>query len=189
MLNEPSPGLASNEDLARLVEDLGDTSTNGLARVEGLLARFPEDSRLHFLKGSLLAAERQYDAGRFAMRRAVELAPDFHLARYQLGFLELTSGDAEAAQVTWAPLQELEEENALRRLSDGLSRLARDEFDPAIQMLERGMRENSEFPAINHDIGLILDALRERKTAVADDEPLSAAQLMLHQFRARGPSH
>ena len=51
---------------------------------------------------------------------AVALAPDFLIARYQLGFFELTSGEVDNALATWGPLLRLPEDNYLRQFVEGM---------------------------------------------------------------------
>ena len=84
-----------------------DAGGRGLAATDAALADYPADPRLLFLRGSLLAGLQRYDEARAAIAGAVELAPEFAIARFQLGFLQLTSGAAREAETTWAPLRRL----------------------------------------------------------------------------------
>lgn len=160
----------------------------GLDHVEALLRRYRVDPRLHFLRGSLLAALQRYDEGRAAMAEALVINPDFAIARYQLGFLELTSGNPEAASIVWRPLQSLAPDNPLRVLADGLNHFAVDDFAVAIEKIERGMTLNVENPAINRDLQLLINAARE-KLGSADAEPISSTHLLLQQYRAKPTQH
>ncbi len=84
----------------------------------------------------------------------MELAPDYTLARYQLGFFELTSGEADRALSTWGPPLQPPNENYLRRFVEGLTHLIRDEFGPAIEQFEAGMSLNTDNAPMNNDIDL-----------------------------------
>src|ERR1700729_1605542 len=86
----------------------------GMASLEEAIESWPRDPRLRFLKGSMLAARERYADAKAEMRRAVDLAPDFAIARFQLGLLLLSSGDAFGALETLGPLQALAPENYLR---------------------------------------------------------------------------
>src|SRR5260221_244134 len=92
------------ERLSEVAAIVAGDDVKGLDRLDGLIGEFPRDARLHFLRGSVLAGLRRYEEARVAMQRAVEIAPHYALARFQLGFLEVTSGDAAAAEATWRPL-------------------------------------------------------------------------------------
>jgi tetratricopeptide (TPR) repeat protein len=163
----------------------------GLVEIDRLLGIYSRDPRLHFLKGSILAGVQRYEEGRAAMRQAIDIAPDYHLARFQLGFLEFTSGMPQAAVETWTPFIELDEGAAFRLLSEGLNKLAYDEFAEADSLLRRGVAANFEHPLINADMQLLLDDIADKltKTATHDEQPSavgSAAHQMLQQFELRG---
>ncbi|RZA18364.1 MAG: hypothetical protein EOP02_20240, partial [Proteobacteria bacterium] len=70
--------------MAGLVKALQGSDADDLAAVDRLAARYPADPRLHFMRGSILAGRKKPIEAHAALSRAVELAPDFHIARYQL---------------------------------------------------------------------------------------------------------
>ncbi len=124
------------------------------------------------------------------MAEAVAIAPAYAIARFQLGFLELTSGDAAAAVSTWGPLGQLPQGDPLRLFSQGLQHLARDEFETAIELLERGVAANTEIPALNGDMRLIIDKTNEtRVQGPAAEEPMSSAHMLLQQNAAKATKH
>lgn len=166
--------LCPDAALGAVVEQLRDDDEGGLAGIARLLGEWPLDPRLHFLKGSVLAGLQRYDEGRAAMARAIEIAPDYALARFQLGFLDLTSGRAIDALGVWQPLTGLPEDEPLRVLAEGLACLASDRFAEARQLLLRGMALNTENPIINTDMQLILDEIEGILRAKGED-PGSAA--------------
>ena len=148
-----------------------------------------------------MAGLQRYDEGRRAMARAVEIAPNFALARFQLGFLDLTSGRALDACGVWSPLGNLPQDEPLRVLAEGLANLASDNFSEARRLLQKGMALNSENPLINADMQLILDEIAELPDIipgaapalpqVADSEepaPISAVDQLLRQSQLRGGS-
>ncbi|MFT4025389.1 MAG: hypothetical protein QM676_01110 [Novosphingobium sp.] len=195
--------LCPAEPLDALVAQLQHDDEGGLARLGELLASWPLDPRLHFLQGSVLAGQQRYDEGRRAMARAVEVAPEYALARFQLGFLDLTSGRALDAIAVWTPLAALPDDEPLRVLAEGLSNLAADQFSEARRLLKRGMELNKANPLVNADMQLILDQIENlpdgprpeasRPAAPAEaDVPASAVDLLLQQSRLkddRGTRH
>ena len=179
--------LCHDSDLQTLVAAIQSDDANDLHEVDRLLTRFPDDPRLHFMRGSILAGRQQAILAHDALARAVELAPDFHLARYQLGFFELTSGEADRALSTWGPLLRLAEDHYLRRFVEGLIHLVRDEFDEAITEMEQGITLNQENEPLNNDIRLLLAECRKLAADSAGKGPggdgdLSATSLLLGQF-------
>jgi hypothetical protein len=146
-------------------------------------AGYPSDARLHFLRGSLLAGLQRYGEAREAMQAATTLSPDFILARFQLGFLEFTSGDAAAASATWAALRNLPERAPLRLFVDGLEALAADQFDEATALLAAGIAENTTIQPLNADMQLIIDTIRQAHPGPEQgDKAVSATHLLLQQY-------
>lgn len=177
--------LCDDSELQQLIAAIQSDDGNDLVEVDRLLARFPEDPRLLFMKGSILASKQMAIQAHEALARAVALAPDFHIARYQLGFFELTSGEADRALSTWGPLLRLAEDHYLRRFVEGLTHLVRDEFASAIAELEAGLALNRENKPLNNDIKLILVECRKLAAEGAgdgNDGDLSATSLLLGQF-------
>jgi tetratricopeptide (TPR) repeat protein len=160
----------------------------GLQRLRELLGEFPRDPRLHFLEGSLLAGRGRYDEARRAMTTSVQIAPDYEIARFQLGFLELTSGLAEEAIATWRPLLEPSPRGFLGLFARGLEHLARDRFDEAVADLRDGMAQNRENPNLNNDMQLVIDKVAELK-GQEQGETSSATHLLLQQYGAKPTKH
>ncbi len=148
--------LCSDAEMAALIEVMEQAGGGDVEAADALIARFPEDPRLHFMRGSLLAGSGRPIEAHGSLARAVELAPDFHLARYQLGFFELTSGEVDEALSTWGPLLRLPEGAYLRRFVEGLTHLIRDEFGEAIACLRSGIALNRENEPLNNDIRLVI---------------------------------
>lgn len=182
--------LCPDDALTDVLALAGPDEPAALARLAALIADHPADPRLHFLQGSLLAAQQRYDEGRAAMQRAVAIAPEYAIARFQLGLLELSSGDAAAADATLAPLADAPGEAALSVFARGLRHLARDELDAAAELLRRGQDLNHEHPLINRDMELIVAKIAEDRVAAAPaGEDVSAAHLLLRQYADKSTKH
>ncbi len=160
----------------------------GIAEIELALKDFPNDARLHFLKGSLSIGLNRHITAHSALSRAVEIDPDFILARFQLGFFELTSGEASTALATFAPLHGLSDEHWLRHFVEGLEALIADRFEDCIHHLRAGQRANTENPPLNRDMDLIIEKCEglTRKGALpeANREEMSATSLLLKSSRS-----
>ena len=142
-------------------------------QTQALLAEFPEDARLHFMLGSMLIGEGRLIEGHAAMARAVALAPDYAIARFQLGLFQLTSGEADNALETWGRLDRLPDGHYLRHFVDGL---------------RAGIAANSETPPLNNDMNLIISKCKDLKTTPRQTdagEQLSETALILQHFAPR----
>lgn len=169
------------ELMTAIAADKGDE----IALVDRALGDYPDDPRLHFLRGSLLAAIGRPIEALSALKAAVALAPDFAIARFQLGFFQLTSGEAGDALSTWGPLALLPEGHYLRTFVAGLTYLIRDEFATAIEQLRLGIAGNEENLPLNRDMQLIIDRVSDLAVGDAGDETMSATSLLLGQFSGR----
>lgn len=178
--------LCPEDVLLKLAELAAGDTAQGLGRTETLLQSY-DDPRLHFLKGSLLAASQRYPEAVAPMRRAIEIAPEFHIARFQLGLLLLTSGLVPEAAEVWAPLAGLEPNDPLRLFSTGLQHMARDEFAEAERLLRLGIAGNQQHPALNKDMQMVLDGMAAPPHD-GDGDQSSHAQWLL-QLAAKPTAH
>lgn len=197
-----SETLCADGPITEMLALAGVDEPAALARIEILLTDHPGDPRLHFMKGSLLAAQERYPEGRAAMRQAVQLAPGYDIARFQLGLLELSSGDAEAADTTLQPLADAGGGTGLSLFALGLRHLARDDLDQAETLLRRGIDINDEHPLVSRDMELMLAGIADaRASGAAETQPpagsaaadahadVSAAHLLLQRYADKSTKH
>jgi hypothetical protein len=170
--------------LVRIAQD----QDGGVAEVGRVLGDFPNDPSLLFLYGSLAAGQRDYATACDAMRRAIDVAPAFHIARFQLGLLLLTSGEAITAQETWGPLHSLPSGHYLRVFVNGLHRLILDDFSEAVRLLEEGIALNHENAPMNRDMQMIVDEVRS-KQMTGGPEGTSSVDLLLRQAALKPTKH
>lgn len=186
--------LCSDEEMTQLLQAMQMGAADELGLAERLIEAYPEDARLHFLRGSMLAGSGRPIEAHAALSRAVALAPDFALARFQLGFFELTSGEAARALATWEPLDTLPHEHYLAHFVRGLRHLIQDHFGEAIRELGEGISVNEENLPLNRDMQLIIDECRRQGAGDAPsetpsgEEEASATSFLLDQF-GRGTTH
>jgi hypothetical protein len=182
--------LCDDQIMQELIQAM-QTDDDQIERVDELLADFPEDARLHFLRGSMLVGKKRLIEAHRSLSRAVSLAPDFDIARFQLGFFQLTSGEAAEALETWGRLDRLPEGHYLRKFVDGLRCLIRDEFANAIGKLREGIALNQENPPLNRDMQLIIDECQPllAGSGAGADEATSQTSLILQQFTDRSNVH
>jgi tetratricopeptide (TPR) repeat protein len=189
-MNQATLNLCPDDQMTGLLARVQADDQTGLAAIDQSLVHYPSDPRLHFLRGSVLAGIQRYDEGRLAMRQAIEIAPGFELARFQLGFLEFTSGMANEAFQIWTPFDALPETAPFRLFAMGLVYLAQDDFAECDRLLRQGIELNQEHPLINGDMQLILDEIAPRLDAIqepsaAEPASASAAHQLLQQFELK----
>jgi len=185
----PAADPCPDDLLGVTVRSFGSDQADNLSKVESLLGDYPADARLLFLRGSLLAGLERFAEARSAMESALHAVPDYPIARFQLGFLELTSGEPARALETWRPLHRLAADHPLRLFEQGLEHLIADRFADAIDLLRQGIVRNVELEPLNRDMGLLIDRMQAAidKPAAAE-EGLSATHLLLQRYGAIHPT-
>ena len=139
-----------------------------------------------FLAGSEHASAGQFDQAELAFASAVLLAPQFPLARYQLGLLQFSSHRAPLALLTWQPLFGLPQEDALLHFVRGFAALAQDAFDDTLQHFRAGLACQPANPALCADILQLVEAVeRLRSGQPADTDAPDAGHVLLSAY-ARG---
>lgn len=110
-----------------------------------------------FLIASDEAAAGHVEAAEAAFAQAVLLAPAFHLARYQLGLLQFSSGRASVALITWQPLLDLAESDPLPHYVRGFGALAQDDFAQALAHYRAGLERENPNPAVAADVMKVVE--------------------------------
>jgi predicted Zn-dependent protease len=150
-----------NDELLRIALDAinQDRHADAVSMLKTLLER---DAR-HVFGTYLLAAEHaqlgMMDRAEDGFRKTVELAPDFPMARFQLGQIHLTKNDAAAAKAVLAPLADLPAGQALSGYAKGLIAAANEDIGEAIRQLQSGLACEQDIPALAADMQRVLDNL------------------------------
>jgi tetratricopeptide (TPR) repeat protein len=128
-----------------------------LNQIKAAVAQDPRNAELRYLLGAELAQQREYDAAVAEMSRALELDPNLHYARFQLGLLYLTMAQPNQSIATWAPLEALDESAALKYFKRGLESLIRDDFESCVGLLRQGIELNTQNAPLNRDMKMVID--------------------------------
>jgi tetratricopeptide (TPR) repeat protein len=149
-----------------------------------------------FLLGAELAAMGNMDQAEAAFANATRLAPDFPMARYQLGLLQFSSGRAAIALLTWQPLLHLPDSDPLPHFVNGFAALAQDRFNEALRHYEQGLSLNTTNDALSGDIEKVIagiKALAPGAAPAADDPSELAAEsdthVLLANYQQQGRPH
>lgn len=164
---------------------------SGNNRTEEAVALFTQASQEapgsgipHFLIGSEYAAAGDAEAAEQAFARAVLLAPDFGLARYQLGLLQFSTARAAMALVTWQPLLSLPPADPLVHFVRGFEALARDGFDEALHHYREGLACNDINQGLAADIQRLVEAVERLPGPQAAPAPSEEVEPPAHVLLA-----
>jgi tetratricopeptide (TPR) repeat protein len=140
----------------------------------------PSSGIPHFMMASELATLGEFDRAEEAFVNAVRLAPDFAIARYQLGLLQFSSGRAAQALATWQPLLDLPgNEPVARALACfvlGYTALAQDDFGFALSHFQTGLTYDTGNQALSDDVGKVIERVQELISNASAIEAISHAQ-------------
>lgn len=134
----------------------------GVAEIQlrAAVAMRPESHQAHYLLGATLAqAGRAIDAEN-SFLACLGVAPDFGIARFQLGLLQIVGSRLDHGCATLRPLTILSDGNYLKWFAQGLIELVRGDQSAAVQSLEQGLALNQQIPALNHDVRGILSRVQ-----------------------------
>jgi tetratricopeptide (TPR) repeat protein len=153
----------------------------------------PASAMPHFLMGSEYAALREVEKAETALANAVVLAPTLHIARYQLGLLQFSSGRPSLAFVSWGPLLELDESQPLLHFVRGFGALAQDDFTAAEAHFEAGLLRNHDNPPLSADIQKVIAGIRQAKAArgpaAKSEEGEAAKHVLVSNYGKFGTLH
>ncbi len=150
-----------NDELLRIALDAvnHDHHADAVSMLKTLLERDPK----HVFATYLLAAEHaqlgMMDRAEEGFRKTVQMAPDFPIARFQLGQMCLVQGNAAGAKAILAPLTELPATMALSNYAKGLIAAADENPGDAIRHLQDGLACAQDIPALAGDMRGVIDRL------------------------------
>lgn len=148
-----------------------------------------------YMLGAEYAQIGMMDRAAQHMEQAIEMDPDLHTARFQLGLLHITCNQPAQALSVLAPLEKLPESAAFHHFGVGLQHLLKDQLAACRQSLLRGIELNSASATpnlpLNADMNKLLNALAEfgdgAQTAAAMGQPnVEAGFLMSAYNRSNG---
>lgn len=173
------------DDIARLMSGPDDEA---IVQLDAALARWPDDHRLWFLRGSIYAGQQRRSEARADFTRTIALVPDFDIARFMLGMIDLLDGQVSEATAIWATLDDrLSQHDALWLFKTGLLALCDDRFDVALDWLKCGLAVNQRYPGIDGYIETIVAHLETLMRKV-DDEAMGG-HLLLSGYLASRTRH
>lgn len=187
--------MRNDSSFDRLIAQGLEASRNN--RTEEAVALFTQASQEtpgsgipHFLIGSEYAAAGDVEAAEQAFARAVLLAPEFGLARYQLGLLQFSTARAAMALVTWQPLLALPPADPLVHFVRGFEALARDGFADALHHYREGLACHDINQGLAEDIQRLVEAVErlpdpQETSSTAGEEVEPPAHVLLAAYAKR----
>ena len=139
--------------------------TSKVADLERAVVAEPSNPDLRHLLAAEYAQVGEYAQAQREFREVLALNPAAHVARFQLGLLDLTLGEPGRSMEVWAPLELLPAGAALKSFKRGLEALIRNEFETCARLLGEGIEANTQNLPLNDDMRRILARLPAGPTA------------------------
>lgn len=145
---------------------------DALVALKSLVERDPLNAPGRYLLAAQHAQMGLMDKAEVGFREAVNLAPEFPMARFQLGQLLLTRGAADEARAVFEPLTK--QANAVGRYAAALAAAAQEDRTTAVAALQEGLALPQDVPALAADMRQVLEnllALGDTPAERSDDAP------------------
>lgn len=143
-------------DQALQASQANDTQKS-IGLIKTALEHSPEDARMWYMLGSLYADIGIYDKAIAQMEKALKIDLNYHIARFHLGLLYLMSRRQETAEATWAALDTLGENHYLTLFKAGLLKIAADEIEEGIELIQAGIQKNHLVESLNEDMRTVIE--------------------------------
>ena len=144
---------------AALQASRADDTAATLEHLQRAAALDPASSAPYFVLAAHHAQSRDNDLAEAAYLECLQRAPGLAIARFQLGLLQLTMGRPAVAQVSWGPLLQGTDADALTHFVHGLVAMLAGDANAARERLLKGISLNQDNEPLNVDMRGVLDRL------------------------------
>lgn len=183
MTERPSPLLDAQELLQLAVLDINASRHDGaIAKLKEACALEQGNASLHFLLAAEHAEIGLQDRAMDGMKRALELDPSLHIARFQLGLIHFSQGRLSSASAAWDALDQLDDDNTLRLYKTALLDIGAARHETAVTLLERALHAQPDIPALRDDIARTLEDVRRRLQSEQDETDTTTGHALLHRY-------
>jgi len=159
-----------------LAASTGNDSEASVAYLKRAIALDERMAEPHYLLGAEYAGKGLYALAISELQAALARKPELAAARFQLGLLFLTLARVEEAAATWGLLDMLPHEHPFYLFKSGLLHLIQEQFDKATILLKEGIAANTENPALNRDMQLVLEEISRKQAGASGAATASAAE-------------
>ena len=120
------------------------------------LALAPGAAMPHYLRATNHAHAGRFELAEASYMACLNRAPEFAIARFQLGLLQASGGRPAVAHASWEPLLALPDEHALKLLALGLLALLAEDWATARRLIAQGIATNHDNEPLNDDMRGVL---------------------------------
>ena len=140
---------------ATFMLDKGDVS-RALSELQAVVTHSPNNPVAQFNLGRAHAARGEYEQARQLFQKAIDLKPDYVLARLSLAELQLTQRDFDAAfKSAQEVLLKYDRNNNTARLVESAALMGQKKFGDSRQLLDSMLKANASSPNVLFQLGVV----------------------------------
>jgi tetratricopeptide (TPR) repeat protein len=159
---------------ATFLLDKGDIA-KALSELQAVVTRAPDNPVAHYNLGRAHAARHEWEQARQQFAKAIELRPDYIMARLALAQLQVTHLEFDAALKTAEDVLKYDRGNINARLIQSAALMGEKKFGDSRGMLETMLKANASSPDVLFQLGVV--NLVENRYQEAEDAFRRAYQL------------
>jgi len=182
--------IADQNSIPDLIQQISSCDADSaITLLETAATRHPGNPHVLFLLAAQYMQARRTDQAEAAYTAVVRVAPDYSIARFQLGLLQMTDGRPATALVTWGPLDLLDKRHPLRLFKRAFELLHQDQIADACTLLRDGIGQNIDNAALGRDMQMLLGKLEAAMAEVARASRPTATMMPLQSIEAEEDAH
>jgi tetratricopeptide (TPR) repeat protein len=142
--------------------DAGDFEL-AMVRLKALVGAEPDNAMAIYLLATVHAGMGMHARAVSEMVSVLELEPDFHVARFQLGLILLAHGQGADTMAAWEHFQGLGEDDCFFLFRRGVEYFLLDQLDESVRDLKAGILANEHYESVVEDMVSILEEVQTRQ--------------------------
>jgi tetratricopeptide (TPR) repeat protein len=139
---------------ATFLLDKGDIA-KALSEMQAVVTRAPDNPVAHYNLGRAHAARREWEQARQQFAKAIELRPDYIMARLALAQLQVMHLEFDAALKTAEDVLKYDRGNINARLIQSAALMGEKKFGDSREMLETMLKANAGSPDVLFQLGVV----------------------------------
>ena len=165
---------------ASFMLDRGDAN-RALGELQAVVTHAPDNPVANYNLGRAHLALGQWEQARQMFEKAIQLHPDFVLARMALAQLEIKRGQYDAALKTAQQVLAIDKNNVNAKLIESASMMGEKKFSESRTLLDQMMKSNPGSPDVFFQVGVV--SLAENKYKEAEEAFQKSYQLSPNNSR------
>jgi len=159
---------------ATLLLDRGDIA-KALGELQNLVTREPSNPVMHYNLGRAYVARAEWAQAKQQFQKAIELKPDYILARLTLAQMEIGRGEYEAALKGAQDIEKVDRNNLNARLIESAALAGQKKFTDSKALLNAMVKVSPSSPEVHFQLGVV--ALAENRYSDAEQSFKKAYEL------------